>query len=125
MEKKAKILIIDDEEDICHFSKSILEKTGKFEVLTSVRPVTGISLAKAHKPDLILLDIFMPEMDGSKVAEHLLHHETTKDIPIVFLTALVKDQDVQKDGLIAGRVFIPKPVAPEELIAKISKILHV
>ena len=125
MQNKAKILIIDDEEDICHFSKSILEKTGKFEVLTAMRPMTGINLAKLNKPDLVLLDLFMPEMDGSKVAEHLLNNEITKDIPIVFLTALVKDQDVQKDGKIAGRMFIPKPVAPEELIAKVSALLHI
>lgn len=73
----------------------------------------------------MLLDLFMPEMDGSKVAENLLHNEITKDIPIVFLTALVKDQDVQKDGKIAGRMFIPKPVAPEELVAKVSALLHI
>ena len=125
MQNKAKILIIDDEEDICHFSKSILEKTGKFEVMTAMRPMTGINLAKLNKPDLVLLDLFMPEMDGSKVAEHLLNNEITKDIPIVFLTALVKDQDVQKDGKIAGRMFIPKPVASEELVAKVSALLHI
>jgi PleD family two-component response regulator len=63
VQEKAKILIIDDEEDICHFSRSILEKTGRFEVFVSTRPQAGISLAKANKPDLILLDIFMPEME--------------------------------------------------------------
>ena len=123
MDKK-KILIIDDEEDICNFSKSILEKTGRFEVTASVKPMTGINLAKANKPDLILLDVFMPEMDGSKVAEHLLHDQATKDIPIVFLTALVKDKEVSSSsGQIGGHPFISKPVAPQDLILRIKQIL--
>ncbi len=124
MQEKAKILIIDDEEDICNFSKSILEKTGKFEVTVSTRPLTGINLAKANKPDLILLDLFMPEMDGSKVAEHLLANDNTKDIPIVFLTALVKGDEVKDgEGRIGGRRFIPKPVSPQDLISQIEAIL--
>jgi len=122
--QKAKILIIDDEEDICNFSKSILEKTKKFEVLVSTSPTIGINLARANKPDLIVLDVFMPEMDGSRVAELLLEDEATKNIPIVFLTALVKDDDIKgKSGYIGGRSFIPKPVAPNELIARIEAIL--
>ncbi|MDD5730097.1 MAG: response regulator [Candidatus Omnitrophica bacterium] len=124
MADKVKILVIDDEEDICHFTKSILEKTGRFEVFSSTNPVTGISLAKAHKPDLILLDVFMPQMDGSKVAESLLHEESTKSIPIAFLTAIVQQKDVDKGaGSIGGRYFIPKPVAPKELITRIKEIL--
>lgn len=121
---KAKILIIDDEEDICNFSKSILEKTGRFEVVVSTKPMTGINLAKSHKPDLIMLDIFMPEMDGSKVAEYLLESEETKNIPIVFLTALVKDKEVDDGaGQIGGHPFISKPVTPQNLIKRIKSIL--
>ncbi|MFA6216645.1 MAG: response regulator [Candidatus Omnitrophota bacterium] len=126
MDRKAKILVIDDEEDICHFSKSILEKTGKFEVLTSMSPLQGINLAKMHQPDLILLDVFMPEMDGSKVAEQLLKEEVTRNIPIVFLTALVKENELGSGtGKIGGRRFIPKPVAPQELVSQVKSILNI
>jgi DNA-binding response OmpR family regulator len=124
MLEKAKIVIIDDEEDICTFSKSILEKTGKYEVFTATKPMTGINLAKLHKPDLVLLDVFMPELDGSKVAERLLNDEATKHTRIVFLTALVKDSEVVgTSGQIGGRAFIPKPVSPQELVKRVEAFL--
>ena len=124
MSEKAKILIIDDEEDICFFSRSILEGTGKFEVIATTKAKEGIALAKQHNPALILLDIFMPDMDGSQVAECLLEDAATKNIPIAFLTALVKEKDLeQKTGKIAGRYFIPKPVTSGELIARVEAIL--
>ena len=122
---KLKILIIDDEEDFGHFIKLNLERTGEFEVLVSTEGKQGIVLAKSHNPDLILLDIMMPEMDGTEIAEHLLDDTSTKDIPIVFLTALVKKGELKdKTGRIAGRYFIAKPVTSDELIAKIKSVLE-
>lgn len=119
-----KILIIDDEEDFCHFVKLNLEKTGKFKVLVATKAVEGIHLAKSNQPDLILLDILMPEMDGIQVAEYLLEDQSTKKIPIAFLTALAKKEEVKdSSGIIGGRVFIAKPVTPEELIARIEPLL--
>lgn len=119
-----KILIIDDEEDFCHFVKLNLEKTGKFKVLVATKAVEGIHLAKSNQPDLILLDILMPEMDGIQVAEYLLEDQSTKKIPIAFLTALAKKKEVKDSfGIIGGRVFIAKPVTPEELIARIEPLL--
>lgn len=123
---KMKILIIDDEEDICVSAKSILEKTGKFEVMYSMEAIKGIDVAKRFNPDLILLDIIMPDMEGSDVAERLLQDPSTKDIPVVFLTALAKRSEVEGDlGTIGGRFFIPKPVTPAELIERIDSILKV
>jgi CheY-like chemotaxis protein len=122
--EKARILIIDDEEDICKFSKSILEKTGKFEVLFSTTAIAGISLAKSQKPNLILLDILMPDMDGSDVAQYLSNDPSTGTIPVVFLTALAQKKDIdQKSGKIGGRFFFAKPVNPQELISRIQSIL--
>jgi CheY-like chemotaxis protein len=126
MLRKARILVIDDEEDICHFSKSILEKTGKFEVLASTDALTGINLAKNHRPDLILLDINMPKMDGGAVAQNLLENKSTSEIPIVFLTALLRKAEVEENtGKIGGHFFIAKPVDPKELIKKIELILKI
>ena len=124
MAEKKKILIIDDEKDFAHFIKLNLESTNKFEVIPSATGKEGIILAKTNKPDLILLDIFMPEMDGSMVAERLLDDAATKDIPIVFLTALVTKRDVgAKGGVIGGRHVIAKPVTPDELISTINSVL--
>ncbi|MDD5613885.1 MAG: response regulator, partial [Candidatus Omnitrophica bacterium] len=87
---RKKVLLIDDEEDFCHFVKLNLEDTGKFEVFTSGNGSEGIEIAKNEKPDIILLDLLMPVMDGSEVAEHLLRNEPTRKIPIVFVTALIR-----------------------------------
>ena len=125
MDKKSKILIIDDEENFCHFVKLNLERTGRFEVLVATRAQTGISLAQKNSPDLILLDILMPDMDGSMVAENLLQDPATKKIPIVFLTALAQRKEVESsDGLIGGRTFIAKPVTSQELMSRIDLILE-
>jgi len=120
-----KILIIDDEENFCRLVKLNLEETGKFEVLISTKGAQGIELAKSERPDLILLDIIIPDMDGSGVAECLLNDPTTKYIPIIFLTAIVEERQVKDSkGMIGGREFIAKPVKLEELIRRIEKALE-
>ncbi len=121
---KKKILLIDDEEDFCHFVKLNLEETGKFEILTTTSGPEGLEIAKSDSPDLILLDLLMPVMDGSEVAENLLKSEATRNIPIIFVTALTRKKEVAShSGTIGGRTFIAKPVAPQELIAYIEKFL--
>jgi CheY-like chemotaxis protein len=91
---KKTILIIDDEEDFCHFVKLNLEQTGNFEVLTANNGQDGINLANRYLPDLILLDIIMPNMTGTQVAESIRNNKATKDIPIIFVTAIVKRGEV-------------------------------
>ncbi|MFH0827526.1 MAG: response regulator, partial [Candidatus Omnitrophota bacterium] len=78
MNNKKKILLIDDEEDFCFFVKKNLENTGEFEVITAPEGKIGIDLAREEKPDAILLDIVMPKMDGTDVAEILVNDPKTK-----------------------------------------------
>ena len=121
---KKKILIIDDEEDFCFFVKLNLQKTGKFQVFTATSGAEGVRLAKQLKPDLIFLDIIMPYVDGGRVAESLLEDELTREIPFVFLTAAVRQDEVERQGgRIGGRDYIAKPVTPEKLIKKIEQYL--
>jgi CheY-like chemotaxis protein len=116
-----KILFIDDEDDFCFFVKLNLEKMGNYKVFTASRGKEGIRLAKQHKPDLIFLDIMMPEMDGGQVAEALLEDESTSEIPVIFLTAVIKHEEVlENEGQIGGRDFIAKPVTPQRIIEKIE-----
>jgi len=123
MDKK-KILLIDDEEDFCFFVKLNLERTGEYQVFTATDGIEGIRLAKQLKPDLIFLDIVMPKMDGGRVAEILLEDESTKNIPFVFVSAVVKkDELVKRGGEIGRRDFITKPVVSESLIEKIEQVL--
>ncbi len=123
--EKRKILIIDDEASFTRLLKLNLEQSGKFEVKTENRGSQAVQAARAFKPDLILLDIIMPDMDGSEVANRLKSEPVTKDTPILFLTALVKDQEVEsKSGTIGGHIFLAKPITTDELITNIEKTLE-
>ena len=121
MERK-KILIIDDEEDFTESVKFSLEKTGKYEVRTENKGSEGLASVRAFKPDLILLDILMPDMEGSDVARQIKDDESVKNIPIVFLTAVVTKRDIDTHGeVIGGYPFIAKPVGVDSLIDCIEK----
>jgi CheY-like chemotaxis protein len=122
---KKTILIIDDEEDFCYFVKLNLEQTGNFEVLTANNGADGINMVKRYQPDLILLDIIMPNMTGTQVAESLRNDKTTKDIPIIFVTAIVKRGEVgAMDYQFGGNYFVFKPVKLDELIKEIGAKLN-
>ena len=126
MEEKKKILLIDDEEDFCFFVQGNLENTGDFEVVYTGKGRKGVELAKSEKPDLILLDVVMPEMSGQEVAEELLEDPETEGIPIIFLTAIISKKDKDADTLrkIGGRNFVAKPVNTEELVGAIRNVLE-
>lgn len=121
---KKKILIIDDEENFTKLVKLNLEEMGEYEVKTENDGSRGLAAAKEFKPDLVLLDILMLEMEGGEVARYLKNDEETKNIPVVFLTAVVSKEEIEKSkGVIGGRPFISKPVTAEELIDCIEKNL--
>jgi len=123
MDKK-RILVIDDEQDLTKLIKLNLEKTGKYEVRTEHNGLLGVIAAKQFKPNLILLDIMMPGVDGVEVCNRLDSEKDTKGIPIVFLTALISAEEVNdKRGIIAGHPFIAKPIDIEQLIDAIEKNL--
>jgi CheY-like chemotaxis protein len=123
-QRKIKILLIDDEEDFCFFVKLNLEKTGKYEVLTTTDSSSVLIMVSKECPDLVLLDIIMPEMNGGQIAGMLLDNPKTKSIPVLFVTAIASRSELQsQEGVIGGRQFIAKPVSPEELIAKIDSVL--
>jgi len=122
MDRK-KILLIDDEEDFCFFVKLNLEKTGRYQVFTATDGMEGIRLARQIKPDIIFLDIVMPKMDGRRVAEILLEDESTKMIPVVFASAVVKKDELAADCKVGGKDLIAKPFKSENLIEKIEQVL--
>ncbi|MGD0229782.1 MAG: response regulator [Syntrophorhabdales bacterium] len=126
MAEKSKILVIDDEGDFCEFVRWSLEKTGRFEVSVSTDGPSGIARAEAARPELILLDIRMPQMNGAEVADHLLHSEDTRDIPIAFITGLLNRDEVKKrSGYIHGFPFITKPITRAELVEQVDSILEI
>jgi len=123
---KKKILLIDDEEDFCFFVKGNLEKTRKYRVITATEGRKGIDLARSQKPDLILLDIVMPEVSGSEVAEVLSKDPRTKDLPLIFLTAVVTEEEMGVNVIkeIGGQNFIAKTVGTERIISFIKEVLE-
>lgn len=118
-----KILIIDDEEDIRSLLAYNLEKEG-YKVETASNGVKGIEKALSFKPNLILLDVMMPEMDGIEVCEKLRSQEQFNNTIICFLTARNEDYS-QIAGLEAGADdFVSKPVKPRVLISRIKALLR-
>jgi CheY-like chemotaxis protein len=121
MDKK-RILIIDDEEDFTQLVKLNLEQTKRYEVWVENKGAEGLEAAKSFNPDLILLDIIMPDLEGSEVASRIKNDAETKDIPIVFLTAAATKEEVSSSGgIIGGHPFLAKPVSTQELIDCIDK----
>ncbi|MFA5275739.1 MAG: response regulator [Candidatus Omnitrophota bacterium] len=118
-----KILIIDDEEDFCFFLQQNLEAAGNFKVVSSSNGQEGLEMAEKMLPDLILLDIMMPGMDGSDVAAELKNDPRTRDIPVIFLTAIIKEGEIKAaKGFIAGWHYIAKPVEMAKLLTMIDTL---
>ncbi len=122
-----RVIIIDDEKDFCFFVKQNLEATGEFEVLTAYDGVQGIELIKTTRPDLVLLDIVMPEVSGPDVAEYLLNSPDLKGIPFIFLTAIVTKDELDRESTKDARrhSFIQKPVDTKTLLVSIRAVLKV
>ena len=119
-----KLLVIDDEEYFCRGVKKAIEMKRDLQVLTATRGDEGLRLARTQKPDLILLDIVMPGMMGTQVAEELLQDPDTASIPVIFVTAIVKKEEAEREmGFLGGRMFIAKPVVVDELLKKIDSLL--
>jgi two-component system cell cycle response regulator len=117
-----KILVIDDHPDSVFLLKDRLEREG-FEVLTAYNGKTGIEKAINDQPDLILLDVMMPEISGFDVCRTIVNTPSTKDIPVILVTAKT-DAEGTREGLQAGAFdYIRKPVNRVELLARINSAL--
>jgi len=119
-----KIMIIDDEIDFLTIAKMNLEATGKYEIMTLLSGVDIIKYVAEFKPDIILLDIVMPKIDGVKVCKILKGDSESAEIPIIALTALDTDEDrlaMHKSGVVD---FLTKPIEKDVLISKIEEVLQ-
>ncbi len=122
MEKK-RILIIDDEPSFTRMVRLNLEKTGFFEVREENKATAALPAAREFKPDLILLDVIMPAMDGGDVARQIQNDRLLKGTPIVFLTATVSQREAGAAGLNSGgSLFLAKPISVENLVQCINEL---
>jgi CheY-like chemotaxis protein len=123
IKNKPGILIVDNNRDFTYSVKVALERTGHYSVWEENKPARAHQTAQRVKPDLILLDIAMPETDGGEVAARIESDPTLHRIPVVFLTALVT-KAVARSGLeIQGHPFLAKPISIPELVAGIERYL--
>lgn len=121
---KKRILVVDDETSITRLLKMNLELTGDFVVQTENNASHAIAAAQQFQPDLILLDVLMPGMDGGQLAERFHASQRFAKVPIIFLTAAATKQEVNKHhGLIGGQSFLAKPVDMSEVVACIQEHL--
>jgi len=122
MGEKKKILVVDDEKDILTLLSSRLEMSG-FEVSTARDGFEAIEKIKTIKPDLVILDIMLPKMDGFQVARLFKFDLDYKDIPIIFLTAKASEEDKNMAKEVGGDYYFVKPFNFQEMLQKIKDIL--
>jgi CheY-like chemotaxis protein len=113
-----RILIIDDETSFTEMVKINLEATRHYEVCTENYSPKAVETARKFRPDLILLDFIMPDMDGGDVAAALKQDPLLKSIPIVFVTAIVSNREIGSDGtcVSGGQLMLAKPVSLTNLV---------
>jgi CheY-like chemotaxis protein len=122
----SKILIVDDEINLTKMLKLNLEENGNYEVRIVNKATQAIGTVREFMPDLVLLDIMMPELQGNEIAEMMMADPELCGIKIIFLTALVTKTEAPESGKrIAGRRFLAKPVKAAELLACIEEELDI
>jgi len=122
MRELMKVLLIDDDEDIRRLGQLSLEDIGQFETTIAASAREGIELAVGSLPDVILLDVMMPGMDGFAALEELRSRPELKDIPVIFLTASVRHDDVESFRRRGALGVIPKPFDPMTLPAQVREL---
>lgn len=120
MAKKA--LVVDDHTNIVILIKAKLKANG-FDVLSASRGSIALEIAEKETPDIILLDIMMPGMDGFEVFSKLKEKDATKDIPVIFLTASAQKSDEIRARDMRAAHFLRKPFSPNELLQIINQVL--
>jgi two-component system OmpR family response regulator len=108
---KKRILIVDDEQSITRLLKLNLEKTGAYIVRDENQGMRALDAAREFRPDIIVLDVMMPDVDGGDVAAAIQREPLLKGTPIIFLTAAVRKEEIKaRNGVIGGYPYIAKPL---------------
>lgn len=120
--KRPKILLVDDDKAVLDF---MARKLGiRYELVTTRVPAEAASLAREHKPDLIVCDVEMPGVDGGDLSAALYADDETRGIPLLFLTALASPEDIRaQGGQLAGRPAVSKAAPTEELLRAVQAIV--
>jgi two-component system alkaline phosphatase synthesis response regulator PhoP/two-component system response regulator VicR len=123
MPKKHKILVVDDQKHIVRLVQITLEKAG-YEVIPAYDGVEALELVEKETPDLIVLDVMMPRMDGFEVLQRLQADPRFQRIPVVMLTAKAQDADIWRGWASGVSSYLVKPFNPRELLTFVQRILQ-
>lgn len=123
MVQQQKILIVDDEPSIL-LSLDFLMRKNDYGVFIARNGAEAIQILDQEKPDLVLLDIMMPEVDGYEVCEYIRNNKALTNMGIIFLTAKSKDEDIDKAYRLGADLYITKPFSTKNLLEKIKEIIE-
>ena len=117
-----RILVVDDNHDIVNIVESWL-KANDYEVYPAYSGEEGLEKSKLLKPDAVMLDIVMPDIDGSSVAAEMKEDPGTHQIPIIFLTGAVKSSELPKNNIVGGQYFLAKPFKGTDLLKMLRLVI--
>src|SRR5271157_3333287 len=123
MENKKKVLVVDDEPNVRRLLRSILSKT--FIVFEAEDGRQAIEMANTEKPDVILMDMMMPRMDGLTACHMLKNDPATKTIPVIMVTAIGFELNIKLSQQMGASGYVTKPFSQQDLLAKIAQVLAI
>jgi two-component system, OmpR family, alkaline phosphatase synthesis response regulator PhoP len=118
---KKKVLIVDDEPNLRRLSRTILSKN--FDVVEAEDGKQAVEIANSQQPDVILMDMMMPNMDGLTACYAIRNHQDTKSIPVIMVTAIGFELNVKLSQQVGANGYVTKPFTPKELFDKIELVL--
>lgn len=118
-----KVLVCDDERHIVRLIQVNLERQG-YQVVTAFDGKEGLEKIRAEKPNIVVLDVMMPYMDGFEVLKNLRRDKETEDLPVIMLTARAQDKDVFEGYHYGADMYLTKPFNPMELVAFVKRIVQ-
>lgn len=120
--QKKKILIVEDSKSTCEVLKAVLEAEGRL-IFLARDGVTGLALARREKPDLILLDLLLPKLNGYEVCARLKRDNTVRHIPVLIISTINSTEGVERAKICGAKNFIKKPYNLEDLLREVKKLL--
>ncbi|MCI0576419.1 MAG: response regulator, partial [Chloroflexi bacterium] len=117
-----RVLIIDDDPGILMLTEIVFRRAG-YEAHIAANGTEGLARVAEVQPDIIILDVMMPDLDGYQVCQRIRANPQTAGVPILMLSAIAKDEDRERCFAVGANAFVGKPVSPKDLVARITALL--